>query len=240
MARLISPPVGLKPVRWRPVGGPETVGAASTTSIGGATQDVATPFGLVAFQFDFPIMRGQLARRTRGWLTALHRGANATRWRICDWDGLSISQRHIDASSDEYLGGEPWSNNQPWSNGKNWHSSSPVVSVAEAASKGATVIKLGSSFWGHDLDYGDWIGFMPLHFGMYEITERINPGEYRIWPPLRKDIAATDNATLNPVIAMKLMRTNLPEIERGPVFIESLTVTLIEVPDYIVREHFTD
>jgi hypothetical protein len=115
-----------------------------------------------------------------------------------------------------------------------------LVPVAAAAAREGTVIKLGSQFWGHVLDIGDYIGFVPFHFGLYTITEVISPGEYRIWPPLRKSVTAGDFATLRPVLAMRLESEDSASAGRGLVTADSVTVTLVECLDYDVREYWTD
>lgn len=240
MARLLSWPNGLRPNRMRPLAGPRTVGASQSEAISGFIQTTASAFGGLSIEFGFPDIRGQLVRRTRGWITAMHGGANATRVPICDWDGLSLAQMGVNATSSEWKVGQPWSNGMPWSNGENWGSSPPVVSVATAAARDATAISLASAFWGHTLGMGDWLGFFPNHFGRYEVTEVIAPGEYRIWPPLRAAITPDDFATLRPVVSMRLVSENGAQAERGPAFMQGLIVQLVEVPDYTVRDYFTD
>jgi hypothetical protein len=240
MARLVSWPVGLKAKAREPLAGPRAVSGGSTTSIGNFTQTVASPFGLWRWRFSFPPMRGQKARRYRGWITSLHGGANATRVPFCDWDGLSFAQRGIVTTSDAWRQGSPWSNGMQWANGENWKSSSPNVAVAAAAALDATTVKLSNVFWGHGLDIGDQFGFFPFHFGLYMVTERIAPGEYRIWPPLRKAVSAGDFATLSPVLAMRLESEEAATANRDAAFISNAQVTLVETLDYDVRDYFAD
>jgi hypothetical protein len=240
MARLISWPLGLRWNRMKPLGGPESIGAAENTSIGNVTQTVASPFGARFMQFSFPPLRGTMARRARGLVTALHKGANAVRVSVCDWDGMSFADAGMQISLPQRQNGLPWSNGMPWSNGENWRPTKPNVKVAASAALDATTIKLASTFWGHSLGMGDWFGFFPFHFGLYEITEDLGDGEYRIWPPLRKAITTADYATLYPVMAMRLLASNLPDADRGPAFLEGLTISLFEVFDYDVREWFAD
>ncbi|PLU81765.1 hypothetical protein BMJ22_16645, partial [Sinorhizobium medicae] len=90
--------------------------------------------------------------------------------------------------------GLPWSNGETWSNGQNWKATAPNVPVAAAADRDATIIRLADAYWGHRLQMGDYLGFFPFHFGLYTITEELGDGEYRIWPPLRKALAAGDFA----------------------------------------------
>ena len=240
MARLLSWPVGLRANGREPLSGPRTVGAGQTQAIGGFVQTVAAPFGLWRYRFTFPPLRGQEFRRFRGWVTALHGGANATRVPFCDWDGLSLAQRGIDATSAEYKAGVPWSNDLPWSNGKNWKIGSPTVAVPFAIAAGTTEVWLDSDFWGHSLGVGDMIGFEPLHFGKYMITEVYLPGRYRIWPPLRKALALGDYATLEPVLAMRLESEEGATASRGATHSEGASVTLVEVMDADLRDYFAD
>lgn len=240
MARLLSWPLGLRPNRMRPLSGPRTVGAGQSESIAAFVQTTASPFGSVVLEFGFPDMRGQLARRVRGWIKAMHGGANATRVTLCDWDGLSLARRGIQASKAEWKAGAPWGNGKPWSNEQNWHGGSPIVAVAAAAAKGATVVTLAGQFWGRNLGIGDRIGFTPLHFGAYEVTEVIDAGVYRLDFPLRRALTTDDFATLEPVLAMRLLSENAAQAERGPAFLQGLSVQMVEVPDYVVREYFTD
>lgn len=240
MGRLLSWPNGLRWNRMRWLSGPESLGAGSNTSIGDVTQTVASPFGARYVQLSFPIMRGQMSRRARGLVTALHKGANAVRVSFCDWDGMGFADAGVMASDSQKQSGLSWSNGMPWGNGKNWKLTKPNVAVAAPAALDATSVRLSNAFWGHSLGMGDWIGFFPFHFGMYEITEVIEPGVYRIWPPLRKAVASGDFATLYPVMSMRLLSTNLPEAERGPAFLEGLTISLFETFDYDVREYFSE
>jgi hypothetical protein len=224
----------------KPLSGPESVGAADSTSIGNVTQSVSSPFGARYFQFSFPPLRGANARRARGLVTALHKGANAVRVKICDWDGMSFADAGMQISEQQKQGGIFWSNGMPWGSGGSWKPTKPNVAVLESATKDATIIRLDDAFWGHSLGMGDWIGFFPLHFGMYEITEDIGGGRYRIWPPLRKAISPDDYATMYPTMAMRLLSSNLPDADRGPAFLEGLTMSLFEVFDYDAREYFAD
>ena len=240
MARLLSWPNGLRWNRWKPLSGPESVGGGSNTTIGDVTQTIASPFGARHIQMSFPPMRGQLARRARGLVTALHKGANAVRVSVCDWDGMTRAQAGVVATQGQLQGGMTWSNGVGWSNGQNWKLTKPNVAVSVAAAKDATLVTLADEFWGRSLGMGDWIGFFPLHFGMYEITEDMGDGQYRIWPPLRKAITTDDFATLYPVMAMRLLANNLPDADRGPAFLEGLTMSLFEVFDYDARDYFAD
>lgn len=238
MGRLVSWPEGLSANFREPLTGPRAVGAASTQATSGFVQTSGAAFGLWRWRFQFPPIRGQLYRRYRGWITSLHGGANATRVPFCDWDGLTAADAGVNAA--QWGIEAPWSNGMPWSNGKNWSATPPMVAVSAITPRDGTVVSLGSAFWGHQLDIGDLLGFFPFHFGLYMVTEVIDPGTYRIWPPLRKAITADEFATLRPTLAMRLEGEEGANAPRGVAFAEGLSVTLIETLDYDVRDYFKD
>lgn len=240
MARLISRPDGLGLVSIEPLSGPLAVSAGQNQSISGFVQSVAGAFGLWRFRFAFHAMRGAEFRQYRKWITALHGGANATRWPFFDPDAITFQESGVNASNFEIATGQPWSNDEPWSNDRNWATSRPNVAVAEDAAKDATIVKLADTFWGHQLDGGDYLGFFPFHLGLYLVTEVISAGTYRIWPPLRKAITTDDFATLNPTLALRLEGEDAASAGRGLVVADALQVTMIEVLDYDVRKYFAD
>ncbi len=240
MARLLSWPAGVHWTSREPLAGPRTVGAASTESVTGHVQTVASPFGLWRWQFSLPPLRGEAFRAWRGTVTALHGGANALRVPFCDPDGMSWAEIGVTVSADGARAGAPWSNGLPWREGPNWRIGRPTVPLATAPARGDTVIALVDAFWGHKAGLGVMIGFAPFHFGLYTITEAIGHGRYRIWPPLRADIAPTQEATLAPVLAMRLESESAATAGRGAAFAEGLTATFVEVTDDLVRAHFTD
>lgn len=240
MARLLSWPVGLSPNFKEPLSGPRSINSGSTDSVTGFNQGYSSPFGLWSWRFTFAPMRGEQFRRYRGMVTALHGGANAVRVPFCDWDQMSLEQRGLKLSKNEWRNGVPWSNEMPWDNGKNWKSSNPLVPIASTSQEGSSTIKLRSSYFGNNLDIGDMIGFNPFHFGLYTITEVFEPGHYRIWPKLRKRITNQDFATLNPTMAMRLASQDAANLPRDASFASDLSITLIECLDYDIREYWTD
>lgn len=240
MARLLSWPEGLRWNRMRMLSGPEAVGAGSDSTIGDFTQTVASPFGARYMQFSFPPMRGALARRARGLITALHKGANAVRVSICDWDGMSLEDAGVDTSTVNGCHQVPWSNVAPWEEGNLWRLTKPQIAVTAASAKDTTIVSISDQYWGSKLGIGDWIGFAPFHLGLYEVTEGLGGGRFRVWPPLRKALATGDKVTAYPTMAMRLLSSNLPDAERGPAFLEGLTISLFEVFDYDARDYFTD
>jgi hypothetical protein len=243
MARLISPPVGLGITAIEPLSGPRVVGASSSQSIGGFLQTSAAPFGLWRFRFSFHPMRGSAFRAYRGWVTALHGGANATRWHFFDPDMMSPAAAGLAVSESrrwDSMPGQLWSNGTPWANGELWGETPPFVAVVTAVAAGETQISLADQFWGHGLQVGDYLGFFPFHFALHIVTEVIDDGAYRIWPPLRKSLTTDDFATLRPTLAMRLEGEDAASASRGLVVAEGLTATLIEVLDPDVRDYFAD
>lgn len=240
MARLIEPPLGLPVVSMQPLSGPRTVGAARTETIGGLVQTVASPLGLWRWQFSFAPMNGDMFRRYRGWITAMHGGANATRWHFYDPDIMAMRTFGGSVTASELSNGVPWSNDMPWDNGQNWQVGYPHETVAASSAKGSSTVRLQNNWWGYVLEPGDMIGFFPSHFGLYMVTEVISDGRYRIWPPLRKALTSDDYATLKPTLAMRLESEEAASAGRGLVVAEGATVTMIEVFDYDVKSAFTD
>lgn len=244
MARLLDWPTGLRLTSYQRLTGPRSVGAASTESIEGFVQTVSSPFGVWRYQLSLESMRRAKHRLYRRMVTALHGGANAVRVPFCDPDGLSFAEAGVDISPSEIINGVPFENGLPFSNGANWSVSRPPVAVAEDAAVGDTEIVLENQHWGHTIEAG-WIGFFPLHFGKYEITEVIEPGRYRIWPPLRAALdAVVDDvgsySTLYPVLAMRLEGESAGTVQRGVGLSEGNSLTLIEVEDSDARAYFAD
>lgn len=243
MTRLVDPPVGIGRISIDPLSGPRTVGKAGTQAIGGFAQTTAAAFGLWRFRFGFHVMREDAYRRYRGWLTAMHGGAVPTRWRFADPDRMRPAQAGLLQDPDtrwDNIGGPDWANGQAWSNGMPWASEAPDVPVFAAAARGASEVRLADSFWGHGLDVGDQIGFAPFHFGLYTVTRVLDEGRYQIWPPLRKAIGTSDFATLDPVLVMRLEDEDSGTAGRGLVVADSLSVTMVEVLDYDVRDFFAE
>jgi hypothetical protein len=225
MARLVYWPNGLGIASLDVLSGPRTIGQASNTSIGNFNQTVSSPFGLWRFQMSFAGMKGQWARRFRGWITSLHGGANATTFKIYDFDGLTNEQAGITGNFQDQI----WSNDETWSNGKPWGKSFPFVGVGASALKGATIIALNNQYWSNNLEVGDFIGFTPLHFGLYIITEKTASNTYRVWPPLRKALTTDDKATLTPTMALRLESEDSASLGSSVNGAQGLTATFVEV-----------
>ena len=236
MARLLPAP-GWGLVTLEPVSGPNARNSGSNTAIDGSEQTFDGIGNKWSFRFAFPPLQGIAARRQRGYLNgALLSGANAMRWQVVDGDILTPAEAGVVGS----FSGQTWSNGEAWSDGQTWKPSYPAVSVEAAAAVDKGVVDLTDEYWGHNLGIGDWLGFFPLHFGLYEVSEVIEPGKYRIWPRLRKALTTDDYATLHPTIVLKLTGQGAARLKRGPAFTEGQGADLVEVIDPYVRSGFTD
>ena len=111
--------------------------------------------------------------------------------------------------------------------------------LAASIARYDTTVTLQNSKWGYNLLPGDQIGFGPLYFGVHIVTEVIAPGNYRVWPPFRGDVAATGYATLEPVLAMRLESEQAAPIQRDIYVMPPSSLTMVEVEDADVRLFYT-
>lgn len=239
MARMVSWPAGLAALSIDVTSGPRTSGIV-TEGTTASVQTSQSPFGYWGFRFGFPATREAGSRAFRGWVASMNGGANATRVPFFDPDIMSYLQSGVTVTSYEETHGIPWDNGQSWSNLANWSVGRPLVAVSATSSIQTAVVNLANTDWGHLLQVGDYIGFTPFHFGMYIVTEIIQDGRYRVWPPLRKALATTDYATLSPVLAMRMVEEGAADVSRGLFFSESPSISLVEVFDYDVATYFAD
>lgn len=183
--RLLSDSDGFQGVTgFVPVSGPNARNSGSSTAMDGTEQTFDAYGDVVALQFTLNVKQGVAARRQSGILTALKSG-NAMRLRFFDPDMLTPTEAGISGVAGKGwtdLEDVEWSNGQPWSNGEGWQMSAPTVAVASPAAFDTGIVTLADTDWGHELGLGDRLGFFPLHFGLYTITEVIEPGQYRVWP----------------------------------------------------------
>lgn len=229
MARLL-PEYLIRASRCEWLTGPMARNSGANTASDGTEQTFVGIGDVVAFRYTLPPSMNRQARRERGNLLALHSGANAVRIRLLVGDDLSPSE----AGLVEPFGAQTWSNGQAWDNGGLWAVSYPDVPLAAAAALDDGIVKIADQYWGHNLGIGDPIGFYPFYFGAHFVTEIINPGEYRIWPRLRKALTTSDYATLHPVLVMRTKPGGATMV-RGAVHTEGNSVELVEVFDYHVR-----
>ena len=239
MPRLIDFPIGLRFTSRTPLTGPRSSGSASTESLTGFAQTVASPFGLWRWQFTFTAMNKIESRRYRGFVTAMHGGANATRVPFRDPDRMSFAEAGMTVTPYQERYGVPLSNGLPMSNGMNHPVSYPFVGVASAAARYADIVMLDDEFWRSALGIGDQIGFGPSYLGLHVITEVQGGGTFRIWPPLRKALTTSNYATLEPTMAMRLEGESAAGFSRGISVMEAPTIVLTEVEDADVRAFYT-
>ncbi|WP_157014899.1 hypothetical protein [Mesorhizobium xinjiangense] len=234
MLRLITWPDGLWGfVDINPVSGPKARSSGGNTAQDGTEQTFEGIGDLVALELVFSAKNGVTgARRQRGLVTALHSGANAMRLQFNDPDIMTPAEAGVSCPEEQN-----WSNGEPWSNGEGWAPTYPVVPVAAAAGFDTGIVRLANEFWGHTLGYGDYLGFFPFHFGIYMVTEVIEPGQYRVWPRLRKALTAEDYATLYPTLVMKAVGTTVAPPR--DLVATGGSITLVEVIDPYVRSDFT-
>lgn len=232
MPRLLpDPQFTISELEW--LTGPNARNSGSTTAMDGSEQTFSSYGDGVAFRVTLRIAQGVLARRQRGYLTALP-GGNAFRFKYIDGDIM----KPVEAGIVGPYGSQAWSNGEPWSNGLGWAPSYPVVPVTASAAFDMGIVKLSDAYWGHRLGMGDHIGFMPFHFGLYTVTEVIDDGEYRIWPRLRKALTTDDFCTLHPTLVVKPMNRESATWTRNPSYQEGASLSLVEVHDYYVRDYY--
>jgi len=224
MPKLLRWPEGLGITSIEPINAPATVSGGSTETLGGFVQTVAGIGFLWQFSMSFPPMNKAKARAHRGWIASQIGGANAVRFKIVDGDRKTNEELGIEA----FTGVDS----------EGYAIDRPLIEMTVAHSRGDTIITLPNTLWGHRLGVGDWLGFGPLHLAAYRITEEVSAGEYRIYPPLRKDVAIDDVATLEPVLALRLASPDGANEPRGVSLVEGATFTGVEVLDEHVRAYF--
>lgn len=180
------------------VNGPASAGSGSNTLADGSEQSFAGDNFALQFDLSFPPSQKDRSRREYGWMLALHNGANATRYEYCD--GQMKTPADV---------GEPepaWSGTAWWAPGGAWSAGHGTVPVAATAVKGASIVRLANYKWGHTLEVGDCLGFIPSTYGVYWITEIVAPGSYRVTPRLRARLEqGKHRATLHPRLALRFV-----------------------------------
>lgn len=241
MARLISlSDAGI--TAFTPISGPMARSSGSNTAQDGSEQVFAGVGDVVALNVELNHKQGLGALTQRGRMFAAHGGANAFRLPVFDPD--MIPPRHAGLNVPHHaewtnLPDLPWSNGEAWANGQGWAPTAPTVAVSAPSAYDAGIIHLADQHWGHRLPYGSYLGFFPFHFGLYCVTEVIEPGTYRIWPRLRKALAVEDFATLTPVIVMRPHIRVMPP-RRGLAVTDEHSIDLHEVIDPYVRSDYAD
>lgn len=233
--RLLNQPVCLEVVGFQPLNGPATLG-----SVGGSLSSYAQTVVSYGFAWEFEITvnatHRRMAREVRGWLTANHSGANATRFKLVDGDWPQPEELGLAA---DVLTAKPFAEGQVLTEGKAISGGYGLCKMKQAAALGATIVQMEEELWYDKLTIGTWIGFHPFHLAGYQITEVRGNGEYRIYPPLRKAVAADDYATLTPVFALRQMGEGAYPF-RNQSFQDQVKLRFLEVFDYDVRDYFVD
>lgn len=242
MARLLAWPEGVRYITTEPLSGPRTISAGGSQSITGWQQSVSSPFGGWRWRFGFPPLKGAAYRRFRGLVAALHGGANAVRMPIYDPDQRTNSAA-LGAANITGVQWEGSSADLSWfvpSTSVPWTHSFPMVHLASPVAKDAVNISLPNTEWGHDLGVGDYVSLAPQYFGLHVVTQVYRPGQYKIWPPVRKTMTTDDWVTLYPTLAMRLEGEEAGALARGQWYADGLTLTMVEVEDADVRTYFAD
>jgi hypothetical protein len=229
--RLLDWPIGLGFTSIELISGPRPRGEATET-VGGFVQSSASPFGMAEYKLTLPPIRDAQARAYRGLISAMHGGANPVRITLPDPDRERLDELGMPVSQ---LPALPWGNGLNWGNGLPWQTSLPVVSVAASSPVQSSIVYLADEHWGHRLGMGSQFGFIG-HFGVYEVTEVVGAGAYRVWPLLRKAVNTSTIATLKPTIVLRLKSRNDANRFRDVALMENLSLNMVEVADYYVRE----
>ena len=236
--RMVDFPVDL-PIRTRrPIGGPGVLGA--TQSETEKSQVVTSPFGdLLRWEITCPPMRGAGARAFKQLTVAAQSGANCFRFELCDIDEPSYGELGLNISNSQ--GGKvPFSNGQTFTNGKLMTLNKPLADIAAASAKNSGTIVIDASAWNGVLPA--WFGIVG-HFAAYFITGAVFNGDIatcRVWPPVRRDIATSDFATMRPVVAMQLMGPGGAAWSRQIEVQDGMTLQMQEVLDETVRAYVTE
>lgn len=239
MPRLLDWPVGIGMTLVEPQAGPRSQGATGNERADAAIQTSASAFSLRMWKFAIRPLHKVGYRRFEGFITALHASSNAVRLQIPAPDNLTLEEAGLVADFQSLAAQMKSTSNYGLAGLSGCNYGYPVVPVASDASKGDVFIRLASDFWGATLGIGDRIGFNPLHFGSYSITEVFSDGLYRIWPSLEKNITTDDVATLTPVIATRLTSDSAATFQRTPSAAENITLTMVEVPQSTLDAYYS-
>lgn len=237
MPRLIPFPAGVRVTSRTVLAGPRTISAAFNEGMTGYVQTVQSLAGLWRLQFTFTPMFGAEAIAYRGFITALHGGANATRISIRDPD-LTYASMAANTDGAHPKRGRSFSNGFWFTNGYGTKPAFDFVYLAQNQVKGDTTVVLANTGWANSVIPGHRFGFSPFYFGMHEVTEILSPRTFRIWPPLRSNLYTSNYAHLEPVMVMRPDPTQFAPPGRGISATEPATLTLTEVEDNDARALF--
>lgn len=117
--------------------------------------------------------------------------------------------------------------------------SSESARVAADAARGATEVSIDVSTWNGAFGIGTRFGIVG-QYGVYLVTDcSIVSGiaTATIWPDLRAAAVTAQYVTLRPTVAMRLAKSDGASLSRGPTTLDGRALSLIEVPDYVVRRY---
>lgn len=238
MGRIIKFPRGMPIHRVEFLSGPRALKSGASESGSGWVQTSSGIFGLWRLRFSIKSIRDLAFRDYRGFVTAMHGGANATILNVIDYDKMSYADMGADVTVETERDGIRWDGNIFWLHRKTWRIGTPYLENPAPAAKGDSLVTLPPEFWGHQLEVGDIFGYGPDHLGMYVVTESFGSGEYRIWPPLRKDVTALDLVIMDPPLAMRLESEEAANIGRALGGSDELVLTMVEIEDSDVRNFY--
>lgn len=229
MPRLVDWPLSIPFTAIDGPYGPASVNSGTQTAQSGLEASYSTPGAPWRFRMSMGHMQRGLARLARG---TLYSGANGANWyRMRFTPGARRTLAEAGATT------VTWDDVE-WSEGGTWGLSYPLVTPAVFMPADTAVITLTSEAWGHDLEIGEFVGWTG-HFGAYVIEETFGGGQYRIWPPLRSAVVASEQrCTLEPVMAVKLV-SNSYNIGMSGITASGMSAEFVEVFDYQVQEQAT-
>ncbi|MEM8664213.1 MAG: hypothetical protein AAGF49_08860 [Pseudomonadota bacterium] len=217
--------IGVTQVSW--LSGPAARTSGRNTASDGSEQTFDAPGAPIAFALDLSAKKGRAARIERGIVTALQSGYNACRIRLID-----PHRRAPEIPATTWQGGTG-----RWSNGAGWGATNRTVPLKFNRSAGRADLEIRSQAWADDLDYGDWIGITPHHFGAYMIVGKTPAGVLHIWPRLRATVTTDQAVTLSPVLVMRSFPGG-SNLQTG-IVTGGQRIALVEVPDPQARQCFT-
>ena len=235
--RLVQHPVSLTWTDLVPTAGPQVLGGS--TSLTQYVQSVVSPHGLVGFDVTYPVREAVAARALNGMVSDLEGGANV----------LLFPWRDIAAEPDRAEFGLsagpwpnlPWGNGLAWGNGEAWRTAPAGTVTLGDSELDASEITLSLAAWPWAAAglRGTVIGFAG-HWGAYTIQScRLSGGAAtcRLWPSLRRRVAAGTLVTLRPVIGMRLVSADGGRYRDARRQRADLTLSLVEVPDDVIRRY---
>ncbi|MCW1844120.1 hypothetical protein [Prosthecomicrobium hirschii] len=231
-------PIGVNVNRFTPKSGPVVYGASQ--SMTDFVQTVAAPTGLVSFELGIAPCKGEAARHLRALVIGLAAGANAVRWTHPDPDRMSYRDMGLTLTNSQEANGVPWDNGLPWDNGRNWTVGWPSATLSSSVALGDGIVAIDTTNWGGELDIGTIFGISG-QFGIYTVSAVQFAGSIataRIWPTIRRPAAAGSLVTLRPTIAGRLVSPDAGQWSRRE-YVDGATVTLVEVPDQVIRRYAT-